>query len=125
MATYSFGIATTIAHTDWLIQSATETGSAQEALALDKKGEPVVAHYYQNTAEMALEVIIPDGTVDVPEIGKICIYGGKYYYVSAVTKTESNTDFRRYSITIKRFTKAGTDGKPDASDLGSDTALSI
>lgn len=126
--TYSFGIATTIAHTDWLIQSTTETGSAQEALALNGVGEPVVAHYYQNTAEMALEVIIPDGTVDVPEIGKICIYGKDgsnnplYWYVSAVTKTESNTDFRRYSITIKRFTKAE---KPAATDLGSDTALSI
>jgi hypothetical protein len=114
--TYSFGIAETIAHTEWLIQSATETGSAQEALALDKVGEPVVAHYYQNVAELALEVIIPDGTVDVPEIGKIVKYGDKAYYVSAVTKTESNTDFRRYSITVKRFTKAGTNGLPLASD---------
>ena len=114
--TYSFGIAETIAHTSWLIQSATETGSAQEALALDKVGEPVVAHYYQNVAELALEVIIPDGVVDVPEIGKIVKYGSKAYYVSAVTKTESNTDFRRYSITVKRFTKAGTDGLPLATD---------
>lgn len=114
--TYSFGIATTIQHTDWLIQSATETGSAQEALALNKSGEPVCAVYYQNISELALEVIIPDGVVDVPEIGKIVKYGSKAYYVSAVTKTESNTDFRRYSITVKRFTKAGTDGLPLATD---------
>lgn len=132
---YHFGIVTTPKHESWLVQSASVTGSAQEALALDGKGEPVVAHYYQNIDERTLEVIIPlnsDSTLpDVPEIGKVVKYGTEAYYVSAVSQTETNTDFLRYSITMKRFTKAGKipegetepTGLPLMSDAGASDSI--
>lgn len=116
MATYTFGTVQT-AHTDWLVQSASVNGSAQEALALNEVGEPVVAHYYQNVDEKTLEVIIPDGETDIPEVGKIVKYAGKAWYVASASTTETNTDFRRYSISLKRFTKAaGGSGLPALSD---------
>ena len=129
---YKFGIVTTPKHESWLVQSASVTGSAQEALALDGNGEPVVAHYYQNIDERTLEVIIPlnsDSTLpDVPEIGKVVKYGTEAYYVSAVSQTETNTDFLRYSITMKRFTKAGEvdqqTGKPTGLPLTTDAGAS-
>lgn len=98
---------------DWLVQSASQSGSAQEALALNEVGEPVQVHYYQNVAERTLEVIIPkdDESDQIPEVGEVVTYGetGKEqaYYVASVSTTETNTDWVRYSISLKRFTKAG------------------
>lgn len=109
MSTYTFGIANGVeGHDDWLVQNASKSTSAQEALALDKDGEPKVAHYYQKVQEMSFEVIIPDGTSesDIPAVGSVFSYGGKYWYVSASTLSETNTDFQRYSLTCKRFVSA-------------------
>lgn len=119
MATYKFGCVAS-SHADWLVQNASVSGSAQEALALDNVGEPVVAHYYQNVDEMTFEVIIPEGETDIPEVGKIVKYNGKAWYVASASTTETNTDFVRYSISLKRFTKgdsgAGLPALADASE---------
>ena len=108
MATYKFGCAEVTGKPDWLVQSSSKNNQAQEALALDEQGEPVVAHYYQKVSEMTFEVILPDSESDssIPEIGDIFTYDGKSYYVSAVSITETNTDFVKYSLTCKRFTSA-------------------
>ena len=107
MATYTFGCAEVSGKADWLVQSSSKNNQAQEALALDEQGEPVVAHYYQKISEMTFEVIIPDGESSIPEVGDIFTYGGLSYYVSNASITETNTDFRKYSLTCKRFTSAG------------------
>lgn len=115
MATYKFGIVVSPNHTEWLVQNASETTSAQEALALDGDGAVCVAHYYQKVLEKTLEVIIPEPAQgqewDIPEVGDVVQYGTEnsnpvYYYVSGATRTETNTDFVRFSITVKRFTDA-------------------
>ena len=105
MANYTFGIATS-GGTDWLMQSLTKTNQAQEALALDGDGEPVAAHYYQKINEVSFEAIIPTGASSIPEVGDQFTFGGVKYYVSGVTETQSNTDFVKYSLTVKRFTSA-------------------
>lgn len=116
MATYRFGCVQS-SHADWLVQSASVSGTAQEALALDNVGEPVVAHYYQNVAECSFEVIVPEGESDIPEVGKIVRYNNKAWYVASASTTEVNTDFVRYSISLKRFTKAdGGSGLPADAD---------
>ena len=115
-ATYQFGCIAS-SHSDWLVQNASVSGSAQEALALDEQGEPVVAHYYQNVDEMTFEVIIPEGDNDVPEVGKIVKYDGKAWYVASASLTQTNTDFVRYSISLKRFSKGdGGAGLPAIAD---------
>lgn len=103
MATYTFGCAAVSGKADWLVQSTSKNNQAQEALALRNDGEPVVAHYYQKVSEMTFEVIIPDSESSIPEIGDIFTFDGVKYYVSAATITETNTDFRKYSLTCKRF----------------------
>lgn len=107
--TYKFGCAAVQGKPGWLVQSSSKNNQAQEALALNNVGEPVDAHYYQKISEMTFEVILPEQESDssIPEIGDIFTYDGKSYYVSAVTVTENNTDYNRYSLTCKRFTSAG------------------
>lgn len=110
MATYTFGVAALDGDkADWLVQSASTNTSAQEALALDEVGEPVVAHYYQKIEEMTFEVIIPDGVSesDIPAVGDIFQYNSKKWYVSNSQLSATNTDFRRYTLTAKRFVVAG------------------
>lgn len=103
MATYTFGAAAVTGKTDWLVQSASKNNQAQEALALRNDGEPVVAHFFQKTQEMTFEVIIPDDESSIPEIGDIFTYDGNKFYVASAQITETNTDFRKYSLTCKRF----------------------
>ena len=114
--TYVFGCTPVSNHEGWLVQSSSQSNSAQEALGLDNEGEPVIAHYYQKTNERTLEVIIDKATMqnDPPEIGKKVKYDSKGYYISSVNITENNTDFVRYSIGLKRFIANG--GLPDLSD---------
>ena len=105
--TYRFGCVPMADHPGWLVQSASKSGEAQEALALDNVGEPVVAHYYQKVNTMQFEVIIPTEESDsnIPTIGQVIPYGGFYWYVASVSLTENNTDYNRYSLQMKRFLK--------------------
>lgn len=113
--TYKFGCDKLTNHPGWLVQSSSKSNSSQEALALDNEGEPVVAHYYQKTSECTLEVVIPKNEItDLPEIGKKVLFNGVGYYISAVSITENNTDFVRYSVSLKRFIANG--GLPTESD---------
>lgn len=107
MATYKFGCAAVTGKADWLVQSSSKNNQAQEALALNNVGEPEVAHYYQKIQEMTFEVIIPEDESSFPEIGDVFTYENQKYYVAAVSITENNTDFNRYSLTCKRFITAG------------------
>jgi hypothetical protein len=107
MATYKFGCAAVNGKADWLVQSSSKNNQAQEALALNNVGEPQAVAYFQKIQEMSFEVIIPEDESSFPEIGDIFTFDGLKYYVAAVSITENNTDFNRYSLTCKRFITAG------------------
>jgi len=107
MATYTFGCAAVSGKADWLVQSTSKNNQAQEALALRNDGEPVVAHYYQKTQEMQFSVIIPDDESSIPEIGDVFTFDNVKYYVASAQITETNTDFRKYDLTCKRFIETG------------------
>lgn len=83
-------------------QSASETRSVSENVALNKDGEPMGVVLSNKTVEKTLEVIVT-GDDDVPEIGDI--YDGGT--VTNVTLNSSNTDFRKYSITVKTWGELG------------------
>lgn len=106
MANYTFGCAAVTGKADWLVQESSKNNQAQEALALDNSGEPKAIAFYQKVLEMSFTVIIPDSESSFPEIGDIFTYDGKSYYVSGVQRSETNTDFNRYTLTCKRFTSA-------------------
>lgn len=105
--TYKFGCIAMEDHPGWLVQSTSKSGEAQEALALDNVGEPVVAHYYQKVNTMQFEVIIPEQESDssIPTIGEVIPYNGEYWYVASVSLAENNTDYNRYTLQMKRFIK--------------------
>lgn len=107
MAEYTFGCAAVTGKPDWLVQSSSKNNQAQEALALDNVGEPIVAHYYSKVSEMSFSVIIPDGESSMPEIGDVFSYEDKQWYVASAQITETNTDFRRYELSCKRFLAHG------------------
>ena len=107
MSEYTWGTAAVAGKTDWLVQSANNSKSAQEALALDNSGEPVAAHYYQRVSELSFEVLIPANDSTAPEIGDTFTYDGLKYYVTGVTRNRSNTNYERFTLTCKRFTTAG------------------
>lgn len=114
--TYQFGCEALANHPGWLVQSSSQSKSAQEALALDNEGEPVIAHYYQKVNERTLEVVIPKSEItDLPEIGKKVKYLNVGWYISSVSITEQNTDFVRYSVGLKKFIGRGLPATSDCS----------
>lgn len=106
MATYTWGTATVAGKNDWLVQTANNSKSAQEALALNNSGEPVAAHYYQRINELTFEVLIPSTDSTNPEIGTDFTYDGVKYIITGVTRNRSNTNYERFTLTCKRFTTA-------------------
>lgn len=103
MSNYKFGCAKVDGKPKWLVQNDSENNSAQEHLALNEDGEPVVMHFTQRVSEVPLEVLIPESESQVPEVGSIFTLKGKKWYVSAINKVSTNQDFTRYSINCKRF----------------------
>ena len=103
---YTWGTATVAGKTGWLVQSCTEDRNASEAMALDNNGEPVDIHLYQKQVSFSLEIIIPADESSYPEIGDVFTYDNVKYYVTGVTKTRSNQDYIKYSLSGKRFITA-------------------
>ena len=83
-------------------QSATENQSCSENVALNKDGEPMGVVLSNKSVEKTLEVLVTDEDTP-PQIGET--YDGGT--VTAVSQTSSNTDFRKYSITIKVWGELG------------------
>lgn len=103
---YTWGTAAVAGKTGWLVQSASNAKSAQEALLLNNDGEPVEAKYYQKTDELTFEVRIPADDSTSPEIGDVFTYDGVKYYVTGITRTRSNTNYESFSLSCKRFITA-------------------
>lgn len=95
--TGKFGVSTA---TDTLAQSYSSAKSANETLAINSNGEVVGVALTQITNEQTVEVLV--GTESAaPEIGGT--YAGLTGVVTGFTKTESNSDFQRYSVTVKTW----------------------
>ena len=107
MATYKFGCAQVTGKADWLVQNASKNNTAEEVLALNEQGEPVVAHYFRKITEMTFEVVIPESESSFPAVGDVMTYEGVKWYVASVSLSQTNSDFCRYTLSCKRFTSAG------------------
>lgn len=94
----TFGVDSTIEGA----QSASENQTCNETVALNKDGEPMGVVLSNKTVEKTLEVLVT-GEDTAPEIG--AVYDGGT--VTSVTLTSSNTDFRKYSVTIKTWGELG------------------
>jgi len=93
----TFGVQTA---TQDLAQSLNDATSTNETLAINASGEIVGVALSQKTREMTVEVLVDADSAE-PEIGGS--YAGLTGVVTAFTKTSSNTDFARYSVTVKSW----------------------
>ena len=106
MATYAFGVATTEAGTYGLIQSCTATYDQELAEARDLNGDVASLNGYNETVSVTIEVIF-DTAKSLPTIGgSLVLAGGKTtgtFRITAMSVAESNTDFTRFNLTLKRW----------------------
>ena len=106
--TYAFGVQATIdGGSGYLIQSWTENTQADTAEGRDGNGDVAVVTTYNEREEISYEAIVPVSAANPPATGSIFTRGGKSYIITASTKSESNSDFVRYSVTAMRYTANG------------------
>ena len=105
MATYQYGVVET-GISNGLIQSINYTADQELAEARDASGDVKYVSGYNETINCTAEVVY-DTETSLPGIGTtVHISAGKYtgyYRTTAVTITESNTDFCRANLTLKQF----------------------
>lgn len=102
---YAFGIQESITGTTgYLIQSWTENTQADTAEGRDGNGDVAVVHTYNEREEVSYEAIVPTNAGNPPTVGSTFVRDGKGYIVTSATKTESNSDFVRYSVTAMHYT---------------------
>ena len=105
MATYQFGAvgATGIAEgTYGLLQSFSKNHTSDEAVAQDADGNVADQHIYNKVDEITCEYVF-DTTTTLPSVGDTVSVGSDHYTVMSVNETESNTDYKKAQLTLKRY----------------------
>jgi hypothetical protein len=109
MASYQFGAtgATNVAEgTYGLLQNFNENESADESVALDASGNVADQQIYNKVSEITCEYVF-DTTSSAPAVGDTVSIGTNNYTVMSVGKTETNNDYKKLSLTLKRYTSNG------------------
>jgi hypothetical protein len=110
MATYQFGAvgATNIAEgTYGFLQNFSTSYSSDEATAQNAAGDVAAQTIFNEVTEVTCEYVY-DTTTSLPVIGATITVGATdKYTVMSVEETESNTEYTRASITMKRYTAVG------------------
>lgn len=109
MATYQFGAvgATNLAEgTFGLLQNFTENNTSDEAVAQNAVGDVAAQEVYNEVTEITCEYVF-DTETTAPVQGDTIVVGSDTYKVMSTTKTESNTDYTKLSLTLKRYTAVG------------------
>jgi hypothetical protein len=83
------------------IQNFSSNLSADRAYALDENGDTKAAQTHNKKEEISFEYVF-SGTA--PAVGDTLTISTVKYTVLTVNMTESNTDFKRMSVTAERFT---------------------
>ena len=110
MATYQFG---TVGETNLeedtygLLQSFSTNKTADEAVAQNAEGNVADQHIYNKVTEITAEYIL-DTDKTLPVQGDTIVVGGTdKYSVMSIAEPESNTDYKKGQITLKRYTSVG------------------
>ena len=105
MATYQFGVVGTLTTAYGLLQNFSVTNTATVNEAKDKDGETAYVSSNQEVLEASADLIF-DTTQTAPGFGDTItttgMYAGKYKLMS-ITETESNSDYRKMSVTLKKW----------------------
>jgi len=109
MASYQFGVISTVTGAVGLLQSFSWNASGTEAVAQDNLGEVAAYTIYDKQATASIEVVF-DTTTTLPDVGDVVTLAGVpeagSYVVTGTGTTESNTAYKRASLTVKRWLSA-------------------
>lgn len=83
-------------------QSVTKNKSVTESVALDKDGEVIGVALSQETTETTYEILY-SAEETIPKVGDT--YEGGV--VTAVSESSSNSDFRKFTVTVKVWGTVG------------------
>lgn len=101
--TYQHGVVSTVSGLSLgLIQSCKVSRSASVATAADETGD-VSAMTTYNVKEDAQVEYVHDTSVSLPTIGSTYSIGSDKYKLISVEVTESNTEYKRVSLSLERY----------------------
>ena len=98
---YQFGVLTD-GLTYGLIQNFTTTQSNEMGEARDENGDVAAFNPYNETEEFTAEWV-SDTAVSSPAVSANITIGGETYTLTSVVETESNTEYKRLSLTGMRW----------------------
>lgn len=94
----SFGVTSTGGY--GVLQSATKTSTAEIADARNAEGKVTDQKAYSKTNEVSAEALFNGETL--AEAGAELTVGGLAGLITNISKSESNTDFQRVSVTVQK-----------------------
>ncbi len=94
----SFGVTSTGGY--GVLQSVNTTSSAEIADARNAVGKVTDQHAYSKTNEVSAEALFTGETL--AEAGAELTVGGLAGLITNISKSESNTDFQRVSVTVQK-----------------------
>jgi hypothetical protein len=104
---YSFGVTTACTTTTGgvlgLIQNLSDRDNVDVAEAKDQSGGTIEVNDYNSSKEASAELVLAS-TVTAPVAGTNILIGTVGYLLTSVETRETNTDYKRLSITAKRWT---------------------
>ena len=103
----SFGITSTVKAADgttsWgFLQNVTITNNTETAEARDADGDVAAFDNYNPTSDLSAEFVYST-TGTAPAIGDVIKADSVNWNVTGVTFTEANTDYKKCSLTAKRY----------------------
>jgi len=98
---YNFGVGTT-ATSQGLVQNFATTQSNEIGEARDPNGDVYAVTSYNETEEFTAEWVL-ESTYTVPNVGDVITIGGNNYMLTSIVETESNTEYKRLSLTGNRW----------------------
>jgi hypothetical protein len=92
---YSFGVTSTVGSVAGLLQNVSITGTAQVAEAIGATGDIEANTAYGVSGEFSAELVYESGA---PAAGADITVGSSTYIVTSVAEIESNTEYKKCSI---------------------------
>ena len=87
-----------------LAQSYSKNSQVEIAEARGATGNVAAVTDYNPTEEYSFEVVV---SATLPQVGATTTFGGNVALITGVNETESNTEYKRATITARRWVRAG------------------
>jgi hypothetical protein len=98
----SFGVVTTIGSTIGYIQNLSITNAVETVEARDETGDVAAFSNYNETNDFSADFVYTT-TGTAPSAGDTFVVGSASYNVTSVVFTETNTDYKKCTMSGKRY----------------------